>query len=98
MDGLGDDGLVLRGGVMIKGAVGGGVGELASGLGDVEVSAPYYNCASLVRGFYGEVGIGAEGAEGCTFCGGEVGVGERGGEVEAIDVSTAVGDEEVEGG
>eukprot|EP00061_Rhincodon_typus_P001082 g13667.t1 len=44
--------LVVGGVVMIKGTVGGGVRELASGLGDVEVSAPYYNCASLVHGFY----------------------------------------------
>eukprot|EP00061_Rhincodon_typus_P000527 g11968.t1 len=48
---------------MIKKAVGGGVRELASGLSDVEVCAPYYNCASLVHGFYSEVGIGTEGAE-----------------------------------
>eukprot|EP00061_Rhincodon_typus_P005686 g25506.t1 len=98
MDGLRDDGLVVGDGVMIKEAVGGGVIELAPGLGDVEVSVPYHNCASLIRGFYSEIGVGAEGAEGCTFCGGEVGVSGRGGEVEVIDVVTAVRDEEVEGG
>eukprot|EP00061_Rhincodon_typus_P003353 g19886.t1 len=35
---------------MTKGVVGGGVRELAPGLGDVEVSALCYNCASLACG------------------------------------------------
>eukprot|EP00061_Rhincodon_typus_P007061 g28351.t1 len=87
-----------RVGVMIKGLVGGGVRELAPGLGNVNVSAPYHNCASLIRGFDGAVRVGAEEAEGCTFHGGDVGVGERGGQVEAIDVAMAVGDEEVKEG
>ncbi|GCC32325.1 hypothetical protein chiPu_0010786 [Chiloscyllium punctatum] len=69
MDGLGDDGLVVGGGVMVKGVVGGGVRELASNFSGVKISAPNYDCASLACRFDSEVGVGTEGVEGCTLRG-----------------------------
>eukprot|EP00061_Rhincodon_typus_P011275 g36177.t1 len=63
----------MRGGVMIEGAVGGGVRELAPGFGDVMVSAPYHYYNPFICRFDGEVMVAADRAEGCVFRWGQLG-------------------------
>eukprot|EP00061_Rhincodon_typus_P010142 g34205.t1 len=57
VDGLGDDDLVIRGGVVIEGMVGEGVRELVSGLSDLEISLPYYHCGPLLAGLMARLGL-----------------------------------------
>eukprot|EP00061_Rhincodon_typus_P012238 g37848.t1 len=98
MDSVKDGGLMVHDGVVVKGELGHSVGELAFGLCDIEVGPPDYHCPIFVSGFDSETGIGEETVERCMFGGGEVGVVVGAGEVEAVDVTLAVSNEEVQGG
>ena len=90
-DSLGDHGLVLPGGVMVQGEIGGGVSEWSLCFRYVKIGTPDDNCPPPpISGFDSEVGIVAEGVECRAFQGGKVRVGTRGGEVEAVDVPTAI--------
>lgn len=71
---------------------------MSSCLRYVQVGAPDDNSAPLISGFDGKVGVVAEGVESRAFRGGKVGIGARGGEVETVNVPTAIRDEQIQGG